>query len=194
MFRNTFGSGLILFALVMILFFGVYFFFLDEDYYLTSMKINAFVLPTLFVGVGLASIIFYKKEKGAVTFREAFRKIFTPMFIGGFLSLTAIFIFLNYVDTDAKQVLNYQFVEQNRLGLEEVYLKEKQALKDPEKIKELERDYQIQMKSFSDEMVQDKDMLTLEHFVKYYFPAILVFYLLVSLFLAVFFRTKRIQS
>lgn len=174
------------------LFFIVYFFFLDENYFNITMIINSFVLPTLFIGTSVTSLIFYKRSEGKIYFRKAFQRVFTPMFIGGFLSLSSIFVFLNYIDTDAKDVLNHQFVERNKQELENVYQKEKNALKDAKKLEELEKDYKIQLQSFSKDMTKDKDMFQLEYFVKYYFPAIIVFYLIISLFLSTFFKSKRV--
>lgn len=191
MFRNIIGIGLFLYAAVMGLFFMVYYVFMNENYFNTTMIFNSFVLPTLFIGTALVSIIRYKREKKTVLFRQAFQRVFVPMFIGGFLSLASIFLFLNYLDTDAKDVLNYQFVERNKKGLQEVYLKEKKALKDSKKLEELELDYQIQMQSFSNEMVKGKDVFTFQYFITYYFPFILAFYLIISLFLSAFFRTRK---
>ena len=39
------------------------------------------------------------------------------MFIGGFLSMFSIFAFLNYGDTDAKDLLNHQYVERQKQSL-----------------------------------------------------------------------------
>jgi len=93
------------------------------------------------------------------------------------------------VDTTAKDVLNFQFVERNKSELTEIYQKQRSIMKNQKDIAELDRDYQKSMQSFSPEMIKDKDMFTFRQFT-YYFAAILVFYLILSTFFGSFFRTR----
>jgi hypothetical protein len=52
-----------------------------------------------------------------VSFKDAFKRAFVPMFIGGILSIFSIYAFLNFVDTDAKKLLNYQYVTRQKSEL-----------------------------------------------------------------------------
>ena len=185
--------GVILFILTMIIFFVVYYFFNGVDYFTNSMNVNAFVLPVLYCAVGVYSVRSLWKTGQFMSFKTAFSRAFQPMFIGGFLSILSIFAFLNFVDPGAKDVLNHQFIERNKQELVDVYTKEKARLSSEKEIKELEKDYQKSMKSFSDEQVKDKDMLTFSHFSAY-FAGILVFFVIISLFLGAFFKTKTTLS
>ena len=100
-----------------------------------------------------------------------------------------IFSFLNYADTDAKELLNYQYVQRQKKELDTEYTKAKKILKHKEDIDELEKKYQERLQSFAPEKVKDKDMLTFKHFFVY-FAVILLFYMIISAFLAAFFRSK----
>ncbi|WP_312075959.1 DUF4199 domain-containing protein [Chryseobacterium sp.] len=180
--------GIILFIATMIVFFVVYFFFSGINYFDISLKVNAFLLPVLYAAAAFWSVkSLWNRKK--LNFKEAFRSAFYPMFIGGFLSVLSIFAFLNFVDTDAKALLNYQFVERNKSELVKIYETEKTRLKSDKEREELEKDYKKSIQSFNDEQVKGKDMLTLRHF-SVYFSAILIFYLVLSLFFGAFFRTK----
>ncbi|WP_292009792.1 DUF4199 domain-containing protein [Chryseobacterium sp.] len=183
--------GIILFIATMIIFFIVYFFFSGINYFDTSLKINAFVLPVLYAGTAFWSVKSYWNNH-RLGFRDAFKRAFTPMFIGGILSIFSIYLFLNFVDTDAKRLLNYQYVERQKAELDAEYTKAKQILKNKEDIEELEQKYKERKESFAPELVKEKDMLTASHFSGY-FAAILIFYLVLSLFFGAFFRTKTIH-
>ncbi|WP_419870752.1 DUF4199 domain-containing protein [Chryseobacterium sp. CT-SW4] len=182
--------GIILFIATMIIFFIVYFFFSGINYFDTSLKINAFVLPVLYAGTAFWSVKSYWNNH-RLGFRDAFKRAFVPMFIGGILSIFSIYLFLNFVDTDAKSLLNYQYVERQKSELDAEYTKAKQILKNKEDIEELEQKYKERKESFAPELVKEKDMLTASHFSGY-FAAILIFYLVLSLFFGAFFRTKTI--
>lgn len=173
----------------MLLFFVVYYFFNGVNYYNNSLNVNAFVLPIIYCGVALFSVRSFWKKHTRTTFKDAFSRSFQPMFIGGLLSFISLFLFLNFVDKDAKDLLNYQFVERNKKELTSIYEKEKSMLKTEAEIQDLEKDYQKSMQSFSLEQVKDKDMLTARHFSGY-FAVILLFYVIISLFFGAFFRTK----
>ena len=114
------------------------------------------------------------------------------MFIGGFLSMFSIFAFLNYVDTDAKDLLNHQYVERQKTELDNEYNKAKQILAKKEDKEELEKKYQERLQSFAPELVKDKDMFTFRNFT-YFFAAVLVFYTILSTFFGTFFRNKTLE-
>lgn len=192
MTKNSFALGIILFIITMIIFFTVYYFFGNVHYFDISLKVNSFVLPIIYGGIALYSVRSFWKSRHSVTFREAFNKSFVPMFSGGLLSVISIFLFLNFGDVEAKNLLNHQFVEKNKSELTSVYQKEKNRLKDKDKLADLEKDYQKSMQSFSPEIVKGKDMFTASHFSGY-FAAILLFYLIISLFLGAFFRSRNVN-
>src|ERR1700750_902915 len=94
--------GIILFIATMIIFFVAYFFFSGINYFETSLKINAFVLPIIYAGAAFWSVKSFWNKNRVVSFKDAFSRAFVPMFIGGILSIFSIYAFLNFVDTDAK--------------------------------------------------------------------------------------------
>ena len=189
MLKNPLQLGIMLFGITMLIFFVVYYFFSGVNYYESSLTANAFILPALYAITAFLSVRYFWKNNDKVSFKDAFRRAFIPMFTGGLLSLFSIFMFLNFVDSDAKDLLNYQFVERNKKELTEVYEKEKAALKTDKDKEELERDYQKSLQSFDKEQVKDTNMFTFRYF-SIYFGAIFIFYLVLSLFFGAFFRTK----
>lgn len=180
--------GIILFIATMIVFFVVYIFFSGINYFDITLKVNAFLLPVLYAATAFWSVksIWNKKK---LNFKEAFKSAFYPMFIGGFLSIISIFLFLNFIDVDAKKLLNYQYIERQRTELNAEYTSAKKVLKHQKDIDELEQKYKEALQRVSDDAVKGKDMLTASHFSGY-FAAILIFYLILSLFFGAFFRTK----
>lgn len=192
MTKSPVTLGFILFGVTMLIFFVVYYFFSGINYFETTLSVNAFVLPALYTLTAFWSVkSHWNKHK--MGFRESFKRAFQPMFIGGFLSVVSIFVFLNFVDTDAKNLLNYQFVERNKSELVKTYNAEKSRLKSEKEIEELDKDYNKSIQSFNKEQVKGKDMLTASHFSGY-FAAILIFYLVLSLFFGAFFRTKSVHQ
>lgn len=185
--------GIILFIATMIVFFIVYYFFSGINYFDTSLKINAFLLPVLYAGTAFWSVKSYWNNHRVVTFREAFKRAFVPMFIGGILSIFSIYVFFNFVDTDAKRLLNYQYVQRQKSELDKEYVSARKILKHQKDIDELDQKYKERSQSFTPEAVKGKDMLTASHFSGY-FAAILIFYVVLSLFFGAFFRTKTIYQ
>ncbi|ASK29444.1 DUF4199 domain-containing protein [Chryseobacterium sp. T16E-39] len=184
--------GIILFIATMIVFFIAYYFFSGIHYFDTSLKINAFVLPVIYAGAAFWSVK-SRWNTHKMGFREAFKRSFMPMFIGGILSIFSIYAFLNFVDTDAKKLLNYQYVERQKSELDSEYKSARKILKHQKDIDELDQKYKERIQSFSPEAVKGKDMLTASHFSGY-FAAILIFYVVLSLFFGAFFRTKTIHQ
>lgn len=170
-------------------FFIVYYLFANVYYFEISLKINAFFLPILYVGTALWSVISYWRNHRIATFKEVFKRSFVPMFVGGIFSIFSIFVFLNFVDTDAKKLLNYQYVQRHKSELDSEYQKAKKILKNQEDIDDLDKKYQERLQSFSPKAVKNIDMLTAKWFSGY-FAVILLFYMIISLFLGTFFRSK----
>lgn len=192
MTKNVYAVGFLLFIVTILIFFGVYFLGYNTHYFTTSLLVNAFVLPAIYTLGAYLSVAGLKKEQKILGFKDAFGNAFKPMFIGGFLSMFSIFGFLNFVDTNAKDTLNFQFVERNKSELTEIYHKQRSIMKNQKEIAELDKDYQKSMKSFSPEMVKDKDMFTFRQFT-YYFAGVLVFYTILSTFFGTFFRNKPME-
>jgi hypothetical protein len=181
--------GIILFIATMIIFFGVYTFFSGINYFDISLKANAFVLPLLYAGAAFWSVKTFWNHHKEVSFKQAFNRAFVPMFIGGILSILSIYAFLNFGDTDAKKLLNYQYVTRQKAEMDKEYVSARKILKHQKDIDELDKKYNERLPSFSPKAVKGKDMLTVSHFSGY-FAAILIFYVILSVFFGAFFRTK----
>ena len=189
MVKNVYGVGFLLFIATMLIFFSMYFFGMNVDYFSNSMLLNAFLLPAVYVAGAFLSVNAAKKEGVPMGFRAVFGRAFKPMFIGGLLSVITMFLFLNFVDKDAKDLLNYQYIDRQKTELNNEYEKAKSTLHKQEEKAELEKKYQERLKSFSPEMIKDKDMFSFRQFT-YYFGAIMVFYVILSVFFASFFRSR----
>ncbi|KMQ58948.1 hypothetical protein ACM40_18505 [Chryseobacterium sp. BLS98] len=185
--------GIILFIATMIIFFVAYYFFSGINYFDTSLKINAFILPVLYAGAAFWSVKSFWNKNRVVTFKDAFSRAFIPMFIGGILSIFSIYAFLNFVDTDAKKLLNYQYVQRQKTELDTEYQSARKILKHQKDIDELDKKYKERLPSFSPEAIKGKDMLTASHFSGY-FAAILIFYVVLSVFFGAFFRTRTVYQ
>lgn len=192
MIRNVYTIGLVISITTMLIFFALYFFGMNVDYFNNSLLLNAFLLPAVYLAGAFLSVNSVKKAGIKIGFRNAFGRAFKPMFIGGFLSILSIFLFLNYVDEDAKDLLNFQYLERQKTELNNEYHKAKQTLVKKEDLQELDQKYQERLKSFSPEMIKDKDMFTFRQFT-YYFGAILVFYVILSTFFGSFFRSRNVE-
>ncbi|CAA7196634.1 DUF4199 domain-containing protein [Chryseobacterium potabilaquae] len=184
--------GIILFITTMVIFFVVYYFFSGINYFDISLKVNSFFLPILYAGGAFLSVKSYWNTHKVVSFRDAFKRAFIPMFIGGILSIFSIYTFLNFIDIDAKKLLNYQYVQRQKSELDAEYTSAKKILKHQKDIDELEQKYKEGLQRFNPESIKGKDMLTASHFSGY-FAAILLFYVVLSVFFGAFFRTKTVQ-
>jgi hypothetical protein len=193
MTKRTLTLGIILFIATMIVFFVVYYFFSGINYFDISLKANAFVLPVLYAGAAFWSVKTYWNNHKKVSFKDAFKRAFVPMFIGGVLSVLSIYTYLNFIDTDAKKLLNYQYVTRQKAELDKEYTSARKILKHQKDIDELDQKYKERLPSFSPEAVKGKDMLTASHFSGY-FAAILIFYVVLSLFFGAFFRTRTVYQ
>ena len=185
--------GIILFIATMTVFFVVYAFFSGVNYFDISLKANAFVLLVLYAGAAFWSVKSYWNTHRTVNFRQAFKRAFVPMFIGGFLSVVSMYAYLNFIDPDARKLLNYQYVTRQKEELDKEYTSARKILKHQKDIDELDQKYRERLPSFSPEAVKGKDMLTASHFSGY-FAAILIFYVVLSLFFGAFFRTRSVHT
>jgi len=185
--------GIILFIATMIIFFVAYFFFSGINYFETSLKINAFVLPIIYAGAAFWSVKTFWNKNRVVSFKDAFSRAFVPMFIGGILSIFSMYAFLNFVDPNAKKLLNYQYVQRQKKELDTEYQSARKIMKHQKDIDELDQKYKERLPSFSPEVIKGKDMLTASHFSGY-FAAILIFYVVLSVFFGAFFRTRTVYE
>ena len=85
MVKNVYGVGFLLFIATMLIFFSMYFFGMNVDYFSNSMLLNAFLLPAVYVAGAFLSVNAAKKEGVPMGFRSVFWYAFKPMFIGGLL-------------------------------------------------------------------------------------------------------------
>lgn len=186
--KNIYGLGIVLYGATMLIFFALYFFGMNTEYFNNTLIINAFVLPAVYLAIAFYSVYSIKKLGIPMGFTTVFGRAFKPMFLGGFLSIISMFIFLNFLDKDAKDVLNYQYIERQKTELTNEYEKAKLGMTKAEEKQELEKNYQNRLQSFSPEMIKDKDMFSFRQFT-YYFGAIMAFYVILSVFFASFFRS-----
>lgn len=189
MTKNVFGIGLMIYATTMLAFFAMYFFGMNTEYFNNSLLINAFVLPAVYLAGAYYSIYSVKKQGVSMSFSDVFGRAFKPMFLGGLLSVLTMFLFLNFVDKDAKDLLNFQYVERQKTELKNEYEKAKIGMVKEEEMRELNKNYELRQKSFSPEMIKDFDKFSFRWFT-YYFGAIMVFYVILSVFFASFFRSN----
>lgn len=189
MTKNPVTIGIYLLIITLIIFFATYYFFYGVHYFDISIKVISFLLPLLYCAAAFWSVYSNWKSAKSIDFRTAFRRAFVPMFIGGFFSFFSIFIFLNFIDTDAKNLLNYQYLERQKKELDTEYYKAKKILKHEQDQQELDQKYKERLQSFELQKSKGKDMLTFSHFAAY-FAAILLFYMIISLFFGAFFRSR----
>lgn len=189
MVKNVYQIGFVLFIATMVVFFGLYFFGRSTEYFDHSLLANAFLLPVIYLAGAYVSVDSVRKAGHKMGFRDAFGRAFKPMFVGGFLSVLSIFLFLNFGDRSAKDLLNYQYIERQKSELDAEYNKARQFLTKDDEKRELQEKYEQRKASFAPEMVKDKDMFSFRQFT-YYFAAVLIFYVILSTFFASFFRSR----
>jgi len=191
--KNPIIVGLALFVLNMLAFFIVYYFFMDVNYWDTSMKVNSFVLPFLYTIVGFLSVYWYRNFLGRITFYKAFRQAFVTVFLGGFLSMLSIFVFLNYVDTSARDILNYQYVELELRNLDTKYYKIKNEITangDKNKLEELDKNY-LEAKQAREIAMKERRNYFSFSFLSTVFGGFVLFYILLSVVVASFMKNKK---
>ena len=189
MIKNVYTIGFVLFIATMFFFFALYFFGMDTNYFDNTMLINSFVMPVVYLAGSYYSVHTLRKTGVKMGFREVFGRAFKPMFVGGFLSIITMFLFLNFVDPAAKDLLNFQYLDRQKTEMDNEYNTAKPILKTKEQKEELEKEYAQNKLRISHEMTKDKDFFSFRQF-SYYFAAILVFYVILSTFFASFFRSR----
>ncbi|MGM5629706.1 DUF4199 family protein [Apibacter raozihei] len=174
--------GISLAILTLALFFAVYFFFSGFNYYLISLRVNVFVLPSIYV-LFTVVLLYKRTSKYRLSFKECFKISFTTLFIGGTLSLLLIILFLNYADPDAQILLQHQRIEQNLNNLHSDY----NSLKEP--TKEETALYKELVKSLSSDTTKNELLFNFKNSFAI-LGVIYLFYLTISLFLSIFFRLR----
>lgn len=188
--RNPYVVGFLIFIITAGIFFVLNIFFRDVNYYRNTMIVAAFVAPLL-SGVGAFLSVYYQgRTKRKVSFRDAYGRAFVPMFVGGILTTATMFAYINYIDKDTKQLLNYQFIESFKQSLEDEYQKAKKiVIPNSEEDKELEQKYANAKVRIAAKEAKNEDIFTAKNF-GYVFAGYCAFYLLLSLFFGSFFRTR----
>ncbi|MCT3959419.1 DUF4199 domain-containing protein [Elizabethkingia anophelis] len=192
MTKNPVAIGLVLFGITMLAFFVVYYFFANADYYSSTMKVNAFGMPFLYAVGGFLSVYWYRGA-GKITYPQAFKQAFVTLFIGGFLSVMSIFAFLNYVDTDARDLLNHQYIQTELTNLDEAYAKQKSEavhLKDQSKLGELDKNYKDAKLAREAAIKENRNYFSFT-FLSAVFGGFMLFYLLLSIVIAAFLKNKK---
>ena len=193
MFKNVYQTGFLLAAVILLIYFITLYFFQDVHFYRNSILINAFLLPTLFAVAAIGSVVTYKNFKGNISFREAFGRAFLPIFTAGLISLSVIFVYITYINPETKVLLNHQYIESYQNGLEEEYAKAKSMVRpgSGEAI-ELEKKYAEGKLRIAAKKDAQEDMFSLRYFLMV-FAGYNVFFLLLSLILSSFYRTRSIH-
>ncbi len=194
MTKNVYAVGLMIFAAIMAAFFITNIFFRDINYYRTSISLSAFLLPFIFAVGAYLSVFAYKKIKGAMSFKEVYGRAFIPMFVGGFLSIFSIFAYINFVDKDTKDLLNYQYIESYRTSLNDEYNRAKGVFKpESEEMKDVEKKYAEGKIRIEEKAKKNEDMFSLKYF-GYIFAGYCAYFLILSLFFGSFFRSRRVDA
>ena len=193
MTRNVYAVGFMTFIAIMIAFFITNIFFRDVHYYRPTIMLSSFLAPVIYAMAAFLSVTSYSRFKKVLSFKEAFGRAFLPMFIGGALSVFSIFIYINYIDTDTKDLLNYQYIESYKTSLEEEYAKAKGMIRsDSPEMAETDKKYAEAKIRIAQKEKSGDDMFTARYFL-YIFAGYCAFFLILSVFFGSFFRTKRAE-
>ncbi|WP_374444551.1 DUF4199 domain-containing protein [Epilithonimonas sp.] len=192
MTKNPLAVGFGLYLATMLVFFVVYYFFADAGYFDTSMKVNAFGMTFLYV-LGAFLSVLWLRGNGRITYPQAFKQSFLTLIVGGFLSIMSIFAFLNFADTEARDMLNHQYIDTELKNLDESYAKlkvESANLKDQTKIQELETDYKNAKEARLAARKENRNYFSFQ-FLSAVFGGFVLFYLLLSIIIAGFLKNKK---
>ncbi|TDX86977.1 DUF4199 domain-containing protein [Epilithonimonas xixisoli] len=192
MTKNPLKVGFILFAITMLTFFIVYYFFANANYWNTTMQVNAFGMTFLYVAAGFIST-YWLRQGTRITYPQAFKQTFVTLFTGGILSMLSIFLFLNYVDTDARDMLNHQYIQTELKNLDEAYAQKKVEVAnhiDRNKITELETDYKNAKIGREAALKENRNYFSFK-FMSAIFGGFLLFYLMLSIIIAGFMKNKK---
>lgn len=192
MAKNVYVIGFVIFIAIMGSFFITNIFFRDVDYYRNSIKLSAFLLPLIFAIGAYISVSSYSKFKKTLSFKEAYGRAFIPMFVGGLLSISTIFLYINY-DKNTKDLLNHQYIESFRISLEDEYSRAKKVLKpDSPEMVDLEKKYAEGKERIKIKETKNEDMFSAKYF-GYVFSGYCAYFLILALFFGSFFRTRSID-
>lgn len=192
MTKNPLAVGLGLYFTTMLIFFVVYYFFANANYWDTSMSVNAFGMTFLYAFGGFLSVL-WLRGNGKISYPQAFKQSFVTLFVGGFLSILSIFAFLNYGDTDARDLLNHQYIQTELKNLDEAYKQKRSEaanMKDQSKIKELDTDYKNAKEARVLAQKQNRNYFSFQ-FLSAVFGGFVLFYLLLSIIIAGFLKNKK---
>lgn len=168
------------------LFLGVYWFGYSDKYYQISLIFNAFILPILFTIAGIFAILQLKKVQ-TVSFIDGFSVSFRIMFIAGTTFAFFVYLFFNYLDTDAARTFYVQYLDLNLKSLNEEYAPYIKN-NDVEKIKI----YQAFEEKLTSEGERTKNIFTLKN-AFYFLGFLYVGYMFLSAILSLFLRNKSIR-
>src|SRR5690554_580105 len=119
--QKIFRLAISLCAITLLLFFLLLFLFstqgkiTEAQYFNYSVLLSCFALPLLYSFFGFYSVYTEARQR-ALGFRNIWRLVFLPMFIGGLLSLSVIFIFFNTTGKWAEDSLQrgwYELMTEN---------------------------------------------------------------------------------
>lgn len=191
MTKNPVAIGIALYLITMLLFFIVYYFFANAHYWDTSMAINSFGL-TFIYGLTAFLSVYWKRADGYITYPQAFKQAFVPIFIGGFFSISTMFLFLNYVDTEARDMLVYQHSSGELAKLDESYHTQLKTVnpEDIEKVDAVKKEYADFKKRIEFAMEKKENLFSFQSLARF-FGGILLFYLLLSIIIAAFLKNKK---
>jgi hypothetical protein len=108
MIQKIFTTTAILLLPTLFLFILFYLFFKNENYYVYSLSINSFVLPTLHAFI-LFKVNYDLLKVGNYSLLKGFSFSFISLFIASLISHGAIFGFIHYLDFETEQLLTNQW-------------------------------------------------------------------------------------
>ncbi|XOD69173.1 MAG: DUF4199 domain-containing protein [Flavobacteriales bacterium AspAUS03] len=88
-------GGVLLICITIIIFLCVYFPFRDGDYFMTSIRVNAFIITPLYAVFAVYIVYRERKKRSNFSLLQSFSLPFLTLWIGGILSLVLIFLFFN---------------------------------------------------------------------------------------------------
>ncbi len=179
-------------TLVILMFLIHTIFFINHNYYLASVIINGFALPAIFVTIIIFHLLQIKKQTKSLSFKEAFKNSYLPQLLAGIISISFIFTYFNYIDTDSRNVFNYQRANLNyQNAKKEIESQDSQGFKNMTKE---QSKIQAEKVLSSLKEIRDKNSINFFSFKENFFIAFLfavnVFYIIISLFLSLFLRTN----
>lgn len=98
-------GGLLLAFITLIIFFSVYYLFKEDDYFMASIRANAFVITPLYAAFAVCITYWASKKYSGFPLSESFSLPFLTLCIGGISSLGLIFLFFNFWGQEGAQLL-----------------------------------------------------------------------------------------